>query len=321
MSVLEEWLPPSRENWELVVSVFKYFPLVSTCLENLLRTSLNEPQVTLAQWLPLGQSLYALGKTSGQSRLNIPGKIGWITMEAPGFITLLYIMLTLPSKAGLDTLPWENWAMGTLFTFHYIYRSIIGPLLSPSMSPIHPFVWTFALCFQIANAISIGGWLGGYGYTTRAEWASGYRNSSISGARMELGFMIWALGFVVNVFHDDELREIRRAATRNHEKRAKEAESSTGKGKAAGKPNVDKFYLIPKNGLFWWIFYPHYVAEWVEWAGFWLMGGSQFVPGRTFLINEIATMTPRAIQGKKWYVERFGEEKIAGRKALIPGLI
>jgi len=36
-------------------------------------------------------------------------------MEAPGFLTLLYIMNTLPAEQGLASLPWENKAMGSLF--------------------------------------------------------------------------------------------------------------------------------------------------------------------------------------------------------------
>jgi 3-oxo-5-alpha-steroid 4-dehydrogenase 1 len=40
-------------------------------------------------------------------------------MEVPGFLTLLYIMNTLPAQVGLSALPWENKAMGGLFvSFH-----------------------------------------------------------------------------------------------------------------------------------------------------------------------------------------------------------
>jgi hypothetical protein len=58
-----------------------------------------------------------MGKTSNNSRFNIPGKIAWVTMEAPGFLTMLYVMSTLPAKLGIQEggLPWENWAMGGLF--------------------------------------------------------------------------------------------------------------------------------------------------------------------------------------------------------------
>jgi len=141
-----------------------------------------------------------------------------------------------------------------------------------------------------------------------------------AGGRMELGLMIWALGFFANIFHDDELREIRRAAARNQKKRAQDAEQSTGKGKG-DKAGVDKVYMIPQNGLFWWILYPHYLCEWIEWGGFYIMAGRGCVPARNFLVNEITTMLPRAVSGKRWYIDRFGEEKLAGRKAIIPGIL
>lgn len=141
-------------------------------------------------------------------------------------------------------------------------------------------------------------------------------NPYVNGARIELGFMIFALGLVANIFHDDELREIRRAALR---KQAAQNDPSTGKNK--GNKKVDKVYMIPQNGLFNYILYPHYFCEWIEWAGFYIMAGSGCVPARTFLINEVATMLPRALQGKAWYVERFGKEKVGGRKAILPGIL
>lgn len=204
-------------------------------------------------------------------------------------------------------------------TVHYFYRAILCPIMAPSMSPIHLLVWLSALGFQITNGLCIGAWLGGHGPTSRLEWQANGQ-TYISGARIELGIMIWAFGLMGNMFHDDDLREIRRAAKRDQEQRAREAEKSTGKGKAAAK-GVDKFYMIPINGMFRWIFYPHYLFEWIEWAGFWLVGGWHCVPARTFLLNEIATMLPRALQGKKWYEDRFGKEATAGRKAIIPGIL
>lgn len=128
--------------------------------------------------------------------------------------------------------------------------------------------------------------------------------------------MIWALGLIGNIFHDDELREIRRAAQRNLDKKLAEAGDDKQK-----KKGVHKVYMIPKNGLFWWIFFPHYLCEWIEWGGYWMMAGWGATPMRTFLVNEVTTMLPRAIAGRKWYIERFGEEKVAGRKAIIPGLL
>ena len=56
-----------------------------------------------------------MGKTSTASTLNIPGKIGWATMEAPGFITLLYIVYSLPKQEGIEKLPFMNYTMAGLY--------------------------------------------------------------------------------------------------------------------------------------------------------------------------------------------------------------
>lgn len=125
--------------------------------------------------------------------------------------------------------------------------------------------------------------------------------------------VVWGWGLLANMFHEDDLREIRRAAARRQKVEA-------GKqGKA--HEGVDKVYMMPKNGLFHWVLYAHYLCEWIEWAGFWMVGGWRCVPARSFLLNEIATMLPRAVQGRQWYIERFGADKVAGRKAIIPGLL
>ena len=69
-------------------------------------------QLTLIQWFV---KYYPMGKTSTASTFNIPGKIGWATMEAPGFITLLYLMFNLPKQEGIESLPFTNWTMAALF--------------------------------------------------------------------------------------------------------------------------------------------------------------------------------------------------------------
>ncbi|KAF2013763.1 3-oxo-5-alpha-steroid 4-dehydrogenase-like protein [Aaosphaeria arxii CBS 175.79] len=287
MAIVQGLIPPSRENWEWICYVWQFFPLI-----------------TAIQWVI---DWYPQGKTSTESRFNIPGKIGWATMESVGFLLLLVIFYTLPKELGIGELPWGNWTMVGCFVIHYIYRAIISPLfLNPSMSPISPLVWMLAFLFQVFNAISIGGWVSGYGPTTVEDWAGRYW-------AMEFGLVIWAWGLLGNMFHDDDLREIRRAVDR---KQRREAEKL---GKAPG--NVDKVYMLPKNGLFQYVLFAHYLCEWIEWAGFWMVGGVHCHPARTFLVNEIATMLPRALQGKRWYEKKFGKDKVGSRKAIIPGLI
>lgn len=261
-----------------------------------------------------------MGKTSTVSRLNVPGKLAWMIMELPGPFLMAYMMYNLPKELGLTSLPWENLVLAGIFMIHYSYRAVIAPLINPSMSPIHPLIILIGWLFQYLNAVSIAGWLGGYGHTTRTSWHSSSGNISITtGARMELGFIIWALGFAGTIWHDDELREIRRAAARKQ----KRIDAAAPKGEVVKekKNGVDKVYMLPQNGLFNFVLSPHYFCEWIEWTGFWIMCGSDCAPARNFVLNEVATMLPRALQTRRWYVERFGKEKVGNRKAVIPGII
>lgn len=131
---------------------------------------------------------------------------------------------------------------------------------------------------------------------------------------LQIGVVLFLCGFIGNVYHDDELRELRRSSKREQEEKQRAQGESD-------KKSVERVYKIPQAGLFEYILYPHYVCEWIEWTGFWIIGGRTFVPARNFVLNEVATMLPQAVLGKRWYIKRFGAEKIGRRKAVIPGLL
>lgn len=173
------------------------------------------------------------------------------------------------------------------------------------MSPMHPVIALSMLIFQLFNATCIGGWLASYGPLTSKDWEG-------RAEWVEIGLVIFGIGFLAGLYHDDELREIRRAAARS------QARDSIKEGKKPGDKSVAKVYMVPQNGLFRLVLYPHYLVEWIEWTGFWMIGGLGCVPARCFLLNEVAAMLPRAVNGKQWYIERFGKERIGNRKAVIP---
>ncbi|KAK6844223.1 3-oxo-5-alpha-steroid 4-dehydrogenase-domain-containing protein [Apiospora arundinis] len=294
MAIIENWLPASRENYELLLIIWTWAPIAYSL-----------------QWMI---SWYGMGKTSVKSPLNIPGRVAWMTMEAPGFLTLLYIMRTLPAQHGIDDLPWQNKTLAGLFCLHYVYRAVLFPVLQPSMSPIHALVWALALVFQLCNATCLGSWLAAYGPTTEAEWNSyaQFSNGGSSVLQFAVGLVVFYVGLTCNYFCDEELREIRRNEQRRQERLARE------QGKAP--ESIEKHYSVPNNGLFRYMLYPHYFSEWIEWLGFWVAAGFGCVPARCFLVNEVFAMLPRAVAGKKWYIEKFGEDKIKGKYAIIPGV-
>lgn len=71
-----------------------------------------------------------MGKTSIDSRFNIPGRIAWIVMEVPGVLTLLYLMFALPAQNGLSNLPMANWLMAGLFASLPFLASAINSFIS-----------------------------------------------------------------------------------------------------------------------------------------------------------------------------------------------
>ncbi|RYP83958.1 hypothetical protein DL769_001264 [Monosporascus sp. CRB-8-3] len=276
MAIVQNWLPASRENYETLLFWWKFYPLMASL-----------------QWVC---SWYGMGKTSVNSRFNIPGRIAWLTMEVPGFMTLLYYMKTLPAQYGITDLPWQNKVLAGLFVIHYTYRAIIFPLIQPSMSPIHAIIWINSVIFQVCNGSALGGWLAAYGPTTREAWAA--QSSTLQFA---VGLVLFYVGLTGNYFSDEELREIRRNEMRRQEKL-----------KEKGQRSIEKHYEVPDNGLFKYMLYPHYFMEWVEWLGYWTAAGFSCAPARCFLLNEVFAMLPRAVSGRKWYKEKFGEEKIKG---------
>ncbi|KAK3320627.1 3-oxo-5-alpha-steroid 4-dehydrogenase-domain-containing protein [Cercophora scortea] len=287
--LIPNWYPPNRENYELILTLWTWFPVFASL-----------------QWLV---SWYGMGKTSTTSRLNFPGRIGWLTMECPGFLSLLYTLNKLSAPG--SSLPWQNQVLAALFVIHYIYRAVLFPFIQPSMSPIHALVWVSALTFQVVNGTCIGAWLAAYGPTTQAAWEA--QLGKYSTLQFVAGIAIFYLGLAANYYHDDELREIRR-------REMERLQRLTEKDGAAKKNGVEKHYEIPQAGLFKVMLYPHYFVEWVEWFGFYMAAGWGCVPARCFLVNEVTSMLPRAVKGRQWYAEKFGEDKIRGRWAVIPGV-
>lgn len=192
---------------------------------------------------------------------------------------------------------------------HYAYRSMLYPLMAPSVSPQHIFVTLSGMTFQLINGTLLGAWLAVYGPTTAAEWAA-----RVPLPQFALGILIFYLGISANFYHDEHLREIRRAEARRQEKLLREDPNLEQKG-------IKKHYQIPTAGLFRYVLFAHYLVEWVEWFGFWMACGWSSLPAMMFFLNEVVSMTPRAVRGKWWYEEKFGKDKLQGRWAIFPGII
>ncbi|KAF8422117.1 3-oxo-5-alpha-steroid 4-dehydrogenase-domain-containing protein [Tirmania nivea] len=284
------FLPITRENYDLLLTYWKWFPIVGI--------------------IQLLTSFYPTGKTSLPTSLfNLSGRLAWITMELPSPLLLLTTSLLVSTKVFHTTLPLKNILLVAMYLIHYSNRALIGPLLNNTMSPVHLLVWLLAVGFNFVNPVLIGGWLGGYGRVTSST------------STFILGTGIWAVGFYGNLYNEKILRNIRAKSDRIPDKDKKDKESIN---KASDDVRIvdGRVYMIPRGGLFEYILFPHYFCEWVEWAGFTIAaGGIDCLPALLFVTNEISTMIPRALQGKRWYQEKFGKKLTKDRKAAIPFLL
>ncbi|KAL4921256.1 hypothetical protein BDW62DRAFT_175299 [Aspergillus aurantiobrunneus] len=377
---LEVFILPTPEAYVTLLNIFQYFPLF-----------------TVAQWLT---SWHPAGKTSKNSPLNLPGRLAWFAMEIVGPINLVYILYNLPARLNIQTLPVPNKLVASLYVLHYANRAVISPFFAaPSMSPIHFFIVASAMAFNWFNSTCLACWLVGYNIDTIPGY---YPSSSASittpetaledslartaGTSLILpatGLVLFLLGMAGNIHAERTLFRLRReqADSKQSQKSKQDPATTTPScptsrapsGDNKNKNKYDKIYVIPpQTGLFTSILYPHYVAEWIEWTGFAVVGTTVFpalsppslglipdvlstststtgaataggpvvhlapwlvpavwvagklrvpvlpLPAIVFVVNAVSNMLPHARWGRKWYVEKFGEEKVGGRGAAVP---
>ncbi|KAK6518906.1 hypothetical protein TWF281_003596 [Arthrobotrys megalospora] len=306
--IYEDYLfSPDPAVYRAHVQLFHFFPVV--CI---LQSMITTP----------------MGKTSVKSFLNLPGKLSWILMELISPISFfLTFYLNSPSPlTTLTNLPITHKILTVLYFIHYANRALISPLRAPAYAPAHIIVLIIATYFNYLNGYSLSSFLilkqGVIPQTTGSWWE----------LRFTIGVCLWVIGFWGNIWHEDVLYEIRRRAKREHLESARgKKEDGLGEGVervvVPGKrfvvraENSGHVYEIPEGGLWEYCWHPHYFMEWVEWTGFLIAaGGWECAPAVNFLVNEIASMTPRAFQGVEFYKRKFGR-RLPKRKAVVPFLV
>jgi 3-oxo-5-alpha-steroid 4-dehydrogenase len=174
-------------------------------------------------------------------------------MEVVSPLTFIFTYLRSPLSFGSPrpiSLSDPTSVLASLFLVHYLNRSLISPLRTPSRSKSHISVPISAIIFNLINGSLIGAYLSS---PAAAEFLSGcYEKPTFW-----LGVFMWAIGFVGNIVHDEILLNIRRKAD--------------AKGKA--RDSVDKktqqeYYAIPNGLLYKFVSFPNYFCEWMEWRVF-----------------------------------------------------
>jgi protein-S-isoprenylcysteine O-methyltransferase Ste14 len=173
-----------------------------------------------------------------------------------------------------------------LWEFHYLYRSVVYPLLMRDSGgrnmPV--LIMLMAIVYNCAN-----GYVNGYHLFVTTDV---YSLRWLADPRFVLGVTLFAAGFVVHVWSDGILRRLR----------------ATGAAR----------YGIPRGGLFRYVSCPNYLGEIVQWCGFALATWS--LAGLSFAVFTVANLLPRALSYHRWYRETFPEYP-DDRRALIPAIL
>ena len=205
---------------------------------------------------------------------SIDNKTGWILMELPALLTCPVIYFTITEEINL------NVVFIVLWITHYLNRTVIYPLRIKTKGKKIPIaIVASAFFFNMVNGI-----LNGY-FLTLLQF------ESISELYLILGFIIFIIGFYINISSDNLLIKLR---------------------------TNQKGYVIPNGKLFNYVSCPNFFGEIIEWLGFAIM---TLNPGSlSFLIWTICNLIPRSKAHHKWYKENF-ENYPKKRKAVIPYLL
>ena len=205
---------------------------------------------------------------------SIDNKTGWILMELPALLTCPLIYFTITEEINL------NVVFIVLWIIHYFNRTVIYPLRIKTKGKKIPIaIVASAFFFNMVNGI-----LNGY-FLTLLQF------ESISELYLILGFIIFIIGFYINISSDNLLIKLR---------------------------TNQKGYVIPNGKLFNYVSCPNFFGEIIEWLGFAIM---TLNPGSlSFLIWTICNLIPKSKAHHKWYKENF-ENYPKKRKAVIPYLL
>lgn len=162
---------------------------------------------------------------------SIDKKLGWIIMEIPILIVVLYFFIQGGNPINVSVV------MIAVFVMHYFNRAIIFPQRIKVTGKTMPVVSMLSsMIFYIINGYLIGHYFGAL-KSYPIEW--------LYDPRFIIGLSMFIAGFAINIHSDNILINLREP------------------GESA--------YKIPHGGFFKWVSCPNYMGEIIEWTGFAIM--------------------------------------------------
>ncbi len=169
--------------------------------------------------------------TSGWGPM-INNRMGWMVMEMPGMMLLMYFVITNITS--------QNIVTGVLvgfYMFHYINRAFVYSFrIHTRGKKIPAIVVCFGICFNLVNGFFLGYYFGHF-----AQYSLDYFITP----QFIAGTALFGTGIYINWKYDNKLIHLRRSG--------------------------DTGYVIPFGGLFEWVSCPNLLGEIIEWSGYALL--------------------------------------------------
>lgn len=220
-------------------------------------------------------TLYFVDAGYGKMRTDswgpaINNKIGWMLMEAPVFIVMLYLWGISPVKG-----QWPYLAFLLIFEWHYFQRSFIFPFLLKGNGKMPIIIMGLSVIWNLINGYVQGYWLFHLApeyHPYSAEW--------VSDPRFIVGTVIFVIGWCINMHSDHVIRHLRKPGDTNH--------------------------YLPKKGMYRFVTSANYLGEITEWLGFAILTWSW--AGALFFWFSCCNLVPRANSIYERYAVEFADE-------------
>ncbi len=210
---------------------------------------------------------------------SINNKIGWVLMEAPVFIVMLWLWARSETRFHLAPL-----IFFLLFELHYFQRSFIFPFLMRGKSKMPVLILLMGVVFNVLNGIIQAEWLF---YLCPEDL---YTNSWLGRPNFIIGTLLFFLGMGINLHSDWVIRHLREKGDTRH--------------------------YLPQKGMYRFVTSGNYFGELLEWTGFAILTLSP--AAWVFVLWTFANLAPRAHAIRNRYKEEFGLKAVGKRKRLIP---
>lgn len=213
----------------------------------------------------------------------INNKIGWMLMECPVFLVMLYLWAKSPVRFELPYL-----VFFLLFQFHYFHRSFVAPLLMRGNSKMPIVIMGLSVAWNLVNGYMQGKWLFELAPIHKpynAEWLTSWQ--------FILGTCIFIVGMVINRHSDYIIRHLRKPGDTNH--------------------------YLPKGGVYNYVTSANYLGEILEWIGWAILTWS--LAGFVFAWFTASNLVPRSNAIYNKYKVEFADEFNARKpklKRIIP---